>query len=353
MFIQNAKRVLSLLKLQSQSRVCATILRAVVVSMLVTVTVTEFISSANTQTTAPKLTKSQSGFYRMKIGKFEVTALSDGTLPLPVFNVLTNTTPSEIQKRLSDAFVKAPLDASVNAYLINAGNKLIIVDTGSGELYGPTLNKLVASLRALGYKPEQITDVLLTHIHTDHSGGLMDGSRMVFPNAIVHIDKREVDYWLNPANRDKSKGDKKQLFRLFREAAATVKPYVDAGKVKTFYGNTQLFPGIQSIATPGHTPGHSFYALESDGEKIVFWGDIMHVAEVQFPNPAVTIIFDSDPEAAAAQRKKAFADAAKNGYLVAPAHVSFPGIGHLRAERDGGYRWIPITYINDAFKRGK
>lgn len=300
-------------------------------------------------TAAPQLSQSQAGFHRIKIGDFRVTALSDGTLSLPVFDLLSGAKPGEIQKRLSDAYVQSPLVTSVNAYLINAGDKLILVDTGSGELYGPTLNKLLASLKAAGHEPEQITDILLTHIHTDHSGGLMDGARMVFPNALIHVEKREADYWLNPANRDKSKGNKEQIAQLFREAAAQVKPYADAGKVKTFAGSTQVLPGIRSIATPGHTPGHSFYALESRGQKLVFWGDIMHVAEVQFPNPAVTIAFDSDPKAAAAQRKKAFADAAKHGYLIAPSHVSFPGVGRLRTE-GSGYRWVPIPYVNDAHK---
>lgn len=297
------------------------------------------------QAAATKLSKSQSGFYRMKVGDFEITALSDGTVPLQVLDVLTNIKPGEVERRLSDAYVKTPVDASVNAYLINAGSRLVLVDAGSGELYGPTLNKLTASLKAIGYEPSQITDILVTHIHTDHTGGLMDGGKMIFPNAVVHVDKREVDYWLNPANAARAEANKQ---RLFGEAAAKVKPYFDAGKIKTFDGDTQLFPGIRSIATPGHTPGHSFYALESKGEKIVFWGDIMHVAEVQFPDPDVTIIFDSDPQAAASQRKKAFADAARNGYLVAPAHVSFPGVGRLRVEGTG-YRWIPLAYVNDAF----
>ena len=338
-----------------QTKIPAAFLRGSFVTALLLGITNGFIPFAIAQTGAPKLNKSQAGFYRMKVGDFEVTALSDGTVPLPVFALLTNIKQTEIQKFLSDAYVKAPLDASVNAYLIKPPgntNKLMMVDASSGELYGPTLNKLVASLKAVGYEPEQITDILLTHIHTDHSGGLMDGTRMVFPNAVVHADKREVEYWLDPANRDKSKGDKEQLIRLFREAAAKVKPYFDAGKVETFDGDTELFPGIRSIAAPGHTPGHSFYALESKGEKIVFWGDILHVAEVQFPNPAVTIMFDSDSKAAAAQRKKAFAEAAKNGYWVAPAHVSFPGIGHLRAD-GSGYRWIPIPYINDAYQTGK
>ena len=335
-----------------QMKIHAPVLHGSFALALLIAAITAFVPFVDAQTAAPKLSKSQAGFYRLKVGDFEVTALSDGTVPLPVFDLLTNVKPVEIERLLSDAYVKVPLDASVNAFLIKpAGNtnKLIMVDTGSGELYGPTLNKLIASLKAIGYEPEQITDILLTHIHTDHSGGLMDGSRMVFPNAVIHADKREVDYWLNPANRDKSKGNKEQLVRLFSEAAAKVKPYLDAGKVKTFDRDSQLFPGIRSIASPGHTPGHSFYALESKGEKMVFWGDIMHVAEVQFPNPAVTIMFDSDSKAAAAQRKKAFADAAKNGYWVAPAHVSFPGIGHLRAE-GSGYKWIPIAYINDAYE---
>ncbi len=298
---------------------------------------------------APEISQSQAGFHRIKIGDFQVTALSDGTVALPMLDLLTGAKLGEVKKRLSDAYLQSPLVTSVNAYLINASGKLILVDTGSGALYGPTLNKLLASLKAAGHEPEQITDILLTHIHTDHSGGLMDGARMIFPNSVVHVEKREADYWLNPANQGKSKRNKEQIAQLFREAAAQVKPYADAGRLKTFRGSTPILPGVRSIATPGHTPGHSFYALESRGQKLVFWGDIMHVAEVQFPNPAVTIAFDSDSKAAAAQRKQAFADAAKHGYLIAPAHVSFPGVGRLRAQGDG-YRWIPISYVNDAHK---
>jgi glyoxylase-like metal-dependent hydrolase (beta-lactamase superfamily II) len=94
---------------------------------------------------------------------------------------------------------------------------------------------------------------------------------------------------------------------------------------------------------PGHTPGHSIYAVESKGQKLVLWGDLMHVAAVQFAEPSVTIQFDSDSKAAAAQRKKAYADAAKQGYWVAAAHLSFPGIGQVRAEGKG-YVWFPANY---------
>jgi len=120
-------------------------------------------------------------------------------------------------------------------------------------------------------------------------------------------------------------------------------PYVSAGRFKAFDGSTELFPGIRAIAAPGHTPGHSVYAIESKGQKLVLWGDLMHVAAVQFPKPAVTIAFDVDSPAASAQRRNAYAEAAKGRYLVAAAHLPFPGIGHLRAEGKG-YVWVPLTY---------
>jgi glyoxylase-like metal-dependent hydrolase (beta-lactamase superfamily II) len=118
---------------------------------------------------------------------------------------------------------------------------------------------------------------------------------------------------------------------------------VTAGKFKPFDGDTELVPGIKAVATRGHTPGHSSYVIESKGEKMEVLGDLVHVAAVQFPEPSITIKFDSDAKAAAVQRKKVFADAAKERYWVAAAHISFPGIGHIRASGKG-YDWIPANY---------
>jgi glyoxylase-like metal-dependent hydrolase (beta-lactamase superfamily II) len=122
-----------------------------------------------------------------------------------------------------------------------------------------------------------------------------------------------------------------------------VNPYIDAGKFKPFEGDTQLVPGIEVIAAPGHTPGHSIYSIESRGQKMVLWGDLVHVAAVQFREPSVTVQFDVDSQSAAMQRRRAYADAAKSGYLVGTAHLSFPGIGHIRAEGKA-YAWVPVTY---------
>lgn len=288
----------------------------------------------------------QAGYYLTQIGDFDVTALSDGTLPLPAADLLTNAKPGEVASLLAAAYQSTSVHTSVNAYLIKTGDdRLILVDAGTGQLFGPSLDKLTASLKRAGYEPEQINDILITHIHTDHVGGLMDGKRMVFPNAVLHVEKKEATFWLSPENRAKAPDDSK---KYFDQAIEKVQPYVDAGKVKTFDGATELFPGIRAIPSPGHTPGHSFYAIESKGEKLVFWGDVVHVAAVQMPDPAVTIAFDMDPKTAAVTRKKAFDDAAAGRYWVAGDHLSFPGIGHLQKDAKA-YRWVPIPYVNDYY----
>ncbi len=294
-----------------------------------------------------KLDKSQAGYYRMRIGRVDVIALTDGTIGVDFLPLLTNTKPGEVETLLAREYIKPnSVEASMNAYLIQLDNRLILVDTGAGELLGPKLDKLPDSLRSVGVQPEQITDILLTHIHPDHSGGLTVGGRRIFPNATVHINKLELDYWTNKSLGEKAPEPTKTFFQ---QADQTITPYIKSGKVKTFDGEVQLFPGLRTVAGYGHTPGQTYYVLESNGEKLAFWGDTVHVQDVQFADPSVTVKFDVDPKAAAAQRKLAFADAAKNGYLVALDHVYFPGIGHVQKEGDH-FRWIPVPYTNDSQK---
>ena len=292
---------------------------------------------------AAPITKTQApGFYRMVLGDFEVTAISDGTVKLPVKDLLTNTTPAKVDAALKRAAIAYPVETSVNAYLINTGSKLVLIDTGAAGLFGPTLGNLIANLKASGYQPEQVDEIYITHMHADHVGGLMSGGAIAFPNATLRIDKADTDFWLSEANMNAASADSKGFFQ---GAMASVNPYVAAGKLKTFEGGVELVPGIRSQATHGHTAGHSIYIIESKGEKLVLWGDLMHVAAVQFDNPAVTIKFDSDSKPAAKERKKAYADAAKGGYLVGVSHVSFPGLGRVRANAGGkGYTWVPVNY---------
>ena len=177
-------------------------------------------------------------------------------------------------------------------------------------------------------------------MHPDHVGGLMAGDKPAFANAIVRADQREADFWLSQAHLDAAAADAKGFYQ---GAMSSLKPYASAGKFKTFAGNTELAPGIKAVASSGHTVGHTSYVVESKGQKLVLWGDLIHVAAVQFADPSVVIKFDTDVKTAAQERKRDFADAAKKGYWVAAAHLSFPGIGHLRAN-SGGYIWVPANY---------
>jgi glyoxylase-like metal-dependent hydrolase (beta-lactamase superfamily II) len=291
---------------------------------------------------APMVKTQAPGYYRMMLGDFEVTALNDGTMGLPVTKILTNTTPEKVAKALARSDLKDPVETSVNAYLINTGEKLVMIDTGAGVLFGPTLGTLIASLKASGYQPEQVDEIYITHMHGDHVGGLMSGDKIAFPNATVRADKHDADFWLSKANMDKAPKEAKDFFL---GAMNSINPYAAAGKFKPFDGNTDLVTGVKAIASRGHTPGHTIYVVESKGNKLVLWGDLMHVAAVQFPNPAVTIQFDTDSKLAAKERAKAFADAAKNGYWVGAAHLPFPGLGHLRSE-GSGYAWLPANYTS-------
>jgi glyoxylase-like metal-dependent hydrolase (beta-lactamase superfamily II) len=290
---------------------------------------------------APMAKTQAPGFYRMMLGDFEVTALSDGTVKLPVKDLLTGIKPAQVDAALARAKLTYPVEASVNAYLINTGSKLVLIDTGAAGLFGPTLGNLLTNLKASGYQPDQVDEIYITHMHPDHVGGLLSDGKIAFANATVRLDKADADFWLSEANMNAAPKESKGFFE---GAMVSLKPYADAGKLKPFSGGVELVPGVRTMASHGHTPGHTFYAVESKGQKLVLWGDMMHVAAVQFDNPAVTIKFDSDSKSAAKERAKAYADAAKQGYMVGIAHVSFPGLGYVKKGAGKSYQWMPVNY---------
>ncbi|MCG5487538.1 MAG: MBL fold metallo-hydrolase [Sinorhizobium meliloti] len=289
---------------------------------------------------APYAAVQAPGFYRLKIGSVEVTALSDGTVALPLAKLYTNTSQQYAQNVLKDAFLPELVPTSVNAFLVNNGDRLILIDAGTGAYLGPSLGKLVANIEASGYKVDDIDDVILTHIHTDHSGGLMSNGKHTFPNATLRVNEREAKFWLSPKNARAATGIVKQHFR---EADQCVTPYVKAGKFETFADNAAPVPGLGSILYAGHTPGHSAITLESEGQKIVFWGDITHGDILQFDEPGIAIEFDIDQKAAVDARDIAFRQAVAGKYLVAGAHIAFPGIGHVRKDSTN-CDWLPVNY---------
>ena len=292
---------------------------------------------------APRVKSQAPGYYRIRVGSFVVTALFDGNIALPADQLLLNISKARVDKILAEHFLPSPVPTSVNGFLIDTGRRLVLVDTGAGRFLGPSLDKLVRNLAAAGYSPAQVEAICITHMHPDHVGGLVADGQRVFPNATVYANQRDADYWLSAARMKAAPPEKK---RYFQEAVAALTPYSRAGKFKTFRGDTELMPGIEAVPAPGHTPGHTMYRVHSEGHSLLLWGDIVHVASVQFANPSIAIKFDTDPREAVATRQKVFREAAESGELIGGAHLAFPGLGHLRKARRG-YAFVPINYLGE------
>src|ERR1700726_4904191 len=292
---------------------------------------------------APQHRDQVPGFYRLKVGDLEVTALYDGT---GVFDPhwLNGT------KATMDGVVKAlhedphMLDVVDMGFLVNTGKHLILVDAGAGTWWGGgALGRLAGNLHSAGYASEEVDIVLVTHLHSDHVGGLTteDGKR-VFPNADVYVAKIESDFWLSPEIAAQAPKDAQPFFQSAQAIAA---PYIKAGKWHTFSGSEQIVDGMQLVPLPGHTPGHTGYEFSSKGQKILFWGDIVHALHVQLQHPEATVVFDLDQTAAAATRNQLLPKLAGADVLIAGPHMNFPGLGRLRKEANG-YSWAPVVFTD-------
>lgn len=289
---------------------------------------------------APMARGDNPGYYRMLLGDFQVTALSDGSHVFPVDTVMIDTTQEQVAAALARDDLAPPIQGSINAFLVNTGSKLVLIDTGAGALYGACCGKLLDNLRAAGYRPEQVDEVLLTHLHKDHVGGVLRDGKIAFPNAVIRVARTDADYWRSRASRQAAP---EFLRSFFDSADAALAPYDAAGRLRPFSGDVELLPGIRSVAEPGHTPGHTAYLVESRGQKLLLWGDIVHVAPVQLADPRAALKYDSSDKDAQRARAALFARAAAEHFWIGAAHVSFPGLGHVARDGDR-YRWVPANY---------
>jgi len=290
---------------------------------------------------APPQIKTQApGFERLAVGDFEVTALYDGYNDLSP-DLLKGLSPSKIRALIArNSMNTEGVQTSFNAFLINTGKQLILVDTGAGQCIGTTAGMLPANLRAAGYDPAQVEVVLLTHLHLDHVCGLVDAQHQpVFPNATVYAAKAEADYWLDtPLASVPAKAQ--EFFKIARDSTA---PYRAAGHFKTFVGTQLPVADVQAASEPGHTPGSTTYRFSSKGQSILFMGDLIHSVAVQFEHPEVSIGFDVDAQKAIASRDLVFRQVAKQQEWAAAAHLPFPGIGHI-TENGSRFQWNPMLY---------
>lgn len=291
---------------------------------------------------APMVKTQVPGYYRMQLGQFEMTALYDGRIELDA-QLLKNVQPGDLDRLLKRFFVGNPkMATSVNAYLINTGPHLVLVDAGAGKLFGDSLGHIAENIKAAGYDPSQVDTILITHMHGDHIGGLNDAEgKPVYPNANIFVAKAESDFWLSEEKAEKAPEEQKRFFNMARDISSQ---YLANGKWQTFVPRGELVPGIRAIDVKGHTPGHTAYVVGSDKQKLVIWGDVIHAYAVQFAKPSTSIDFDIDQKQAVITRCSLMKTIAADGSLVAGMHLPFPGIGHILAEGQGSYAWVPIEF---------
>ncbi|MEG8012978.1 MBL fold metallo-hydrolase [Sphingomonas sp. 22R3R2A-7] len=301
------------------------------------------IAAAAVPDTVPgHVRQTKPAIYRFTVGDAKVTALSDGTVPLDLHQLLRGAPARTIDELLARSFLSNPAEAPINAYLIDFDGRRILVDVGAGDLFGPgNGGRLLEALAAAGAAPETITDILITHVHTDHSGGLTKAGKIVFPRATVYAGGADIRFFSDATNAAKTGIDK----HFWTETEQTLTPYVTAGRVKPIEADGEILPGVRAELHPGHTPGSAFYSLTSKGQTIVFVGDVIHSGTVQFPRPDVTITFDVHQNEARAARQIAFKRFARDRALIAAPHLPFPGVGHIAAD-GSGYRWYPIEHID-------
>ncbi len=208
-------------------------------------------TAAGANESATGLSLQSGGTYSFTLGGTRVIALSDGTVPADLHQLLLPTTPAHTDALLAESYLHNPVEVSINEWVFKIGNRVVLVDTGAGQLFGAGFGgKVVQSLGAAGFHPDDITDILITHIHTDNSGGLMRGGDIVFSKATVHVGQPDLTFFFDRANAAKVHYDVK----YFDEAIRTVKPYLDAGKVKAFDGTTDILPALRRRFTPGTRP---------------------------------------------------------------------------------------------------
>ncbi len=282
------------------------------------------------------------GFYRFKVGDFEVTTLHDGARTFPYPDGFVRNIPKEEALAAAEAVYmpKGMVTAPYNPTLINTGSKLILIDAGNGPSPDGAVGQLFPNLAAAGVKPEDIDIVLISHLHPDHINGLRtaDG-KIAFPNAEIKAPASDWSFWMSDDNMAKASDPvTKTYFTNTRKTLAGLKD-----QIGSYEWGKEVAPGVTSIASPGHTPGHTSFAVASGAARILVQSDVTNIPALFLTNPDWHVMYDYDAEQAQKTRRAFYDMAAAEKMLVVGYHFSFPSAGHV--EKNGtGYRLIPISW---------
>ena len=300
--------------------------------------------SATHQAPAPSDLGQVPGYFRQQIGGLTVTALFDGLVPLKR-SMLKDIDPETLSALVAHRHVpESPegFQTAVNAYVVQRGGQITLVDAGTATCFGPALGKVLANLHAAGYRPEDVATVLVTHAHPDHLCGVATTeAAAAFPNATLWLAAADLEYWTRPGAEDSAPAPMRPLFDMARRAVA---PYAAAGRLKRFGPGDVIAPGVQALQTPGHTPGHTSFLFDTGSpQRLLVWGDVLHYHAVQFARPQAAFEADTDRAQAVRSRLDMLRRSADKDWWVAGAHLPFPGLGHVRRE-GRAFAWVPTEY---------
>ena len=280
-------------------------------------------------------TEQPASAHHVAVGEIIVTTLLDAYAPFAA-DAITGLPEEEVVRLHAPSRRPWPMRMTVNAFLVRAGERFALIDTGVGPDADPAPGRLPDVLAALGVAPADIATVLLTHLHSDHGGGLLDaGGAPAFPNADLVVHEDELAFWLR-----EQPPDLPESVLVHVPWAARCRRYGD--RIRAVPGGPVL-PGITLIPHAGHTPGHSGYLIESRGEQLLVWGDIVHQPHIQLARPEAGALWDVDHAAAAATRRRVLDLAERQGLTVAGCHLDFPAVGHIARSGDG-YAFVPRVW---------
>jgi glyoxylase-like metal-dependent hydrolase (beta-lactamase superfamily II) len=289
----------------------------------------------------PAAGKQAPGIYRYRIGSFELTALYDGIWYRPITEKFIHNAPfAEVERALAAAFMPADkLATPFTTLVVNTGSKLVLVDTGTGGQIAPSAGVLGDNLAAAGIDPKAVDLVVISHFHPDHINGIKDKDNgLVFPNAEIMVSAPEWAFWMDDANMNAAPADLKLTFRNQRRIFSDI-----AKQITRFEPGAEVAPGIVTLPAPGHTPGHTVFAIHSGDQSLMVLGDTAQHPAVFARHPDWQAAFDVDGDAAVATRKKLFDRAAADRMLVTGYHFPFPACGHL-VKTAGGYEHVPVLW---------
>ncbi|NDJ61336.1 MAG: MBL fold metallo-hydrolase [Chloroflexi bacterium] len=269
-------------------------------------------------------------FYRFQIGDFQATVVMDVAFPFDATGLGVNQAPEDVLAFFET--VNRPINPdgtlflTVLSMMLQTGDQTVLFDTGNG----PGVGKLAATLGALGVAPEDVDTIIMSHLHPDHIGGLSNEGELIYPNAAVLFPQAEFDFMQNGPEQAVS------------GAVAKLQPALDADMV-TFTGpDEEVIPGVQAVFTPGHTPGHTSFLIESNGSQLMAIIDTMLDADLAIQNPGWHAFFDGDPVAAADTRQAIIDRIVSEQLQVWGYHFPFPGTGFI-VESANGPRWVPYA----------